>query len=507
MSSGDAPGERETVVPHWIGGIRVHSSGPLAAVFNPTLGVRARDVALASAQDVDAAVRSAATAFEPWSRLTAQRRARVMFRFKQLLDAGRGDLAQIISREHGKTLSDAEGEVQRGIEVVEFACGAPHLLKGELSNNVGAGVDTYSLREPLGVVAGITPFNFPAMVPLWMFPLALACGNTFVLKPSERDPSAAIRLAELLKDSGLPDGAFNVIQGDKRAVDALLSHPLVKAVSFVGSTPVARYIQSEAIAHGKRVQALGGAKNHMVILPDAQLDSAVEALVAAAYGTAGERCMAISVAVAVGEQTAERLVERVTARLAHLRVGDADAPGIEMGPLVTEAHRRRVREYIDAGEAEGARLVLDGRRLDPAVSAKGFFLGPTLFDRVLPTMRIYREEIFGPVLSIVRVPDYAAALKLVNSHEYANGAAVFTRSGELARRFVHDAEVGMVGVNVAIPVPAAFHSFGGWRHSMYADHCAYGMEGIRFYTRLKTVTERWPDEMPARADFSLPTTE
>ena len=492
----------EQIVGHWIGGVGVEPSGGVAPIFNPALGVRVRAVGLATLEEVNRAVHAAAAALDSWAQLPAQRRARVMFRFKQLLEDNRAALAAIISEEHGKTLADAEGEVSRGIEVVEFACAAPQLLKGELSNNASTGIDTYSLHQPLGVVAGITPFNFPAMVPLWMFPLALVCGNTFVLKPSERDPSASIRLAELIQEAGLPQGVLNVVQGDKTAVEALLRHPAVSGISFVGSTPVARHIHSQAIAQGKRVQALGGAKNHMVILPDAELDSAVEALVGAAYGAAGERCMAISVAVAVGEQTAERLIERLRTRLSHLKIGAADTPGVEMGPLVTEAHRARVREYIDAGEREGAQLLLDGRTVG---SGSGFFLGPTLFDRVQPHMRIYREEIFGPVLSVVRVPDYAAALQLVNTHQYANGAAVFTRSGELARRFVQDAAVGMVGVNVAIPVPVAFHSFGGWRNSMFGDYSAYGMEGVRFYTRLKTVTERWPDETRAEADFSLPT--
>jgi malonate-semialdehyde dehydrogenase (acetylating)/methylmalonate-semialdehyde dehydrogenase len=490
-------------VSHWIGGVEVQPSGRRAPVFNPTLGTPIRTVAFATAEEVDRAVHAAAGALDSWSPLPAQRRARVMFRFKQLLEDARPELARVISEEHGKTLADAEGEVSRGIEVVEFACSAPQLLKGELSDNAASGVDTYSLRQPLGVVAGITPFNFPAMVPLWMFPIALVCGNTFVLKPSERDPSASLHLARLLQAAGLPDGAFNVIQGDKGAVDALLAHPLISAISFVGSTPVARYIQSQGVAHGKRVQALGGAKNHMVILPDAELDSAIEALVGAAYGAAGERCMAISVAVVVGEQTAQRLVERLRVRLSHLKVGASDAPGIEMGPLVTEAHRQRVCEYIETGEREGAQLLVDGRS-GATSSSGGFFLGPTLFDRVLPHMRIYREEIFGPVLSIVRVPDYSSAMQLVNTHEFANGAAVFTRSGELARRFVQDAQAGMVGVNVAIPVPVASHSFGGWRSSMFGDTGAYGMEGVRFYTRLKTVTERWPDETRAPADFSMP---
>ncbi len=491
-----------TVVGHWIGGTRVEPSGGRAPVFNPTLGVRARTVGFATVEEVDRAVRVAAEAVESWEQVPAARRARVMFGLKELLEKDRKHLARLISEEHGKTLADAEGEVARGIEVVEFACAAPQLLKGEFSDNAGTGVDTYSLRQPLGVVAGITPFNFPAMVPLWMFPIAIVCGNTFILKPSERDPSASLRLAELTQAAGLPDGVLNVVQGDKVAVDALLSHPLVRAVSFVGSTAVARYIQREATARGKRVQALGGAKNHAVILPDAELDSVVEALIGAAYGAAGERCMAISVAVAVGEHTAERLVERLRMRLPQLRVGPSDAPGVEMGPLVTDAHRRRVQEYIEAGVHEGAQLLVDGRAT--AASSSGFFLGPTLFDHVLPPMRIYREEVFGPVLCVMRVPDYAAALQLVNTHEYANGAAVFTRSGELARRFVRDAEAGMVGVNVAIPVPVAFHSFGGWRNSMFGDHGAYGNEGVRFYTRLKTVTERWPDETPARPDFSIP---
>ena len=503
----DSPGaDIAPPVGHWIGGVKVAPLGALAPVFNPALGARIRSVGFATPEEIDRAVRVAAAALQGWSQVPPLRRARVMFRFKQLLEDDRRTLAGLISEEHGKTLADAEGEVSRGIEVVEFACGAPQLLKGELSDNAGSGVDTYSLRQPVGVVAGITPFNFPAMVPLWMFPLALVCGNTFVLKPSERDPSAALRLAELLQASGLPDGALNVIQGDKSAVDALLAHPLVSAISFVGSTSVARYIQSQAVAHGKRVQALGGAKNHMVILPDAELDAAVEALVGAAYGAAGERCMAISVAVAVGEATAERLVERLRGRLSHLKVGASDVPGVEMGPLVSDAHRRRVRDYIEWGLREGAELLLDGRRAGPA-SSSGFFLGPTLFDRVLPHMRIYREEVFGPVLCVVRVPDYAAALRLVNTHEYANGAAVFTRSGELARRFVQDAEAGMVGVNVAIPVPVAFHSFGGWRSSMFGDHGAYGMEGVRFYTRLKTVTERWPDDTRPPGDFSMPSSK
>ena len=490
------------VIPHWIAGRTVPGAGGTSPVYNPSLGRVAREVRLATAQEAQLAVAAAAEALPGWAGLPPLRRARVLFRFKELLDAHAGELARLISEEHGKTLDDAHGEVVRGIEVVEFACGAPQLLKGEFSDSVGTGVDSYSLRQPLGVVAGVTPFNFPVMVPLWMVPMALACGNAFVLKPSERDPSASILLAELLHRAGLPPGVLNVLQGDKVAVDALIEHPQVAALSFVGSTPIARDLYRRATAAGKRVQALGGAKNHMVILPDADLDTATEALVGAAYGSAGERCMAISVAVVVGDEKADALIERLTARLASLKVGAATEAGVEMGPLVTAAHLARVRAYIGVGAAEGARLVLDGRTT--ALPGRGFFIGPSLFDHVQPAMRIYREEIFGPVLCVVRVPDPRAAIALVNAHEYANGAAVFTGSGAAAREFVSQVQTGMVGVNVPIPVPMAFHSFGGWRNSLFGDHHIYGAEGIRFYTRLKTVTERWPTR-PARADFVLPT--
>jgi len=490
---------------HWIDGKAVAGGGRTAPVYNPSLGRVVRQVSLATPAEVDRAVASAARAFPGWSQQTALRRARVLFRFKELLDRDAKRIARIISEEHGKTLDDALGEVTRGIEVVEFACGAPQLLKGEFSNNVGRGVDSYSLRQPLGVVAGVTPFNFPAMVPLWMFPIALACGNCFVLKPSERDPSASLLLAELLGQAGLPDGVLNVIQGDKEAVEALLDHPQVAALSFVGSTPVARHIQARGIANHKRVQALGGAKNHMVVMPDADLGAATEALIGAAYGSAGERCMAISVAVAVGDGLADALIEKLTPRLAQLRIGAADAAGVEMGPLVTPAHLARVRDYIELGVREGARLVLDGRAHSAASLTEGFFLGPSLFDAVRPEMRIYREEIFGPVLGIVRVADYRAAIELINGHEFANGTAVFTQSGAIARAFAAEVEVGMVGVNVPIPVPMAFHSFGGWRNSMFGDHHAYGSEGFRFYTRLKTVTQRWPDAGAVRAEFIMPT--
>jgi malonate-semialdehyde dehydrogenase (acetylating) / methylmalonate-semialdehyde dehydrogenase len=495
---------RSGLVGHWIDGTVVSGGGRTAPVYNPSLGKAAREVSLASRAEADKAVESAAAAFPAWTATTPLNRARILFRFKALLDEHSDDLAALISQEHGKTLDDAGGEVKRGIEVVEFACGAPQLLKGEFSENVGRGVDSVSFRQPLGVVAGITPFNFPAMVPLWMAPIALVCGNTFILKPSERDPSASLRLAELLGEAGLPKGVFNVVNGDKEAVDALLDHPKVAAISFVGSTPIAKYVQERAIQNHKRVQALGGAKNHMVVMPDADLDASVEALTGAAYGSAGERCMAISVAVVVGDATADAVVEKLGARLSHLKVGASDAPGMDMGPLVTAAHLARVRDYIDVGVKEGARLVVDGRQ-HGATQSSGFFLGPTLFDAVRPDMRIYREEIFGPVLSIVRVPDYRAAVSLINSHEFANGTSIFTRSGAVARSFASEIEVGMVGVNVPIPVPVAFHSFGGWRNSMFGDHHAYGAEAFRFYTRLKAVTQRWPEGAGAAAEFSMPT--
>jgi malonate-semialdehyde dehydrogenase (acetylating)/methylmalonate-semialdehyde dehydrogenase len=492
------------LVSHWIGGRQVDPLGARAPVFNPSYGRQVREVALATVAEVDAAVQSAASAYRAWADVPPPRRARVMFRFQELLNQHVKAIARTLSEEHGKTLPDAEAEVARGMDVVEFACGAPQLLKGEFSDSVGTGVDSYSMRQPLGVVAGITPFNFPAMVPMWMFPIALVCGNAFILKPSERDPSVSILLAGLLQDAGLPDGVFNVVQGDKTAVDALLAHPLVAAVSFVGSTPVARHIQTEGTAHGKRVQALGGAKNHMVIMPDANLQAATEALIGAAYGSAGERCMAISVAVAVGDATADDLIERLRARARQLKIGPPDASGTEMGPLVTRAHLERVRSYIDVGAQEGARLVLDGRGLSVAGHEAGFFLGPTLFDNVGAKMRIYREEIFGPVLCVVRVPDCAAAVRLINAHEFANGTAIFTSSGEVARDFAREIEVGMVGVNVPIPVPMAFHSFGGWRNSLFGDHSIHGAEGVRFYTRLKTVTQRWPGTQGTKADFALP---
>ena len=477
-------------------------SGRFGEVFDPNTGEVQAKVALATPAELDAAVQAALKAQPAWAATNPQRRARVMFEFKRLLEANMDQLAALLSSEHGKVLSDARGEVTRGLEVVEFACGIPHLLKGEHSMNVGRDVDSWTEYAPLGVVAGITPFNFPAMVPLWMFPVALACGNTFVLKPSERDPSASLFMAELLKKAGLPDGVFNVVHGDKVAVDALLDEPRVQALSFVGSTPIAEYIYARGSANGKRVQALGGAKNHMVVLPDADLDGAVSALLGAGYGSAGERCMAISVAVCVGDATADALVATLAPKVAALKIG----PGCldpEMGPLVTGAHRDKVRGYVDAGVAEGAALVVDGRGHVVDGHADGFFLGGCLFDRVTPDMTIYREEIFGPVLCVMRVPDLDAALRLVNEHEYGNGTAVFTRDGGAAREFAHRVQAGMVGINVPIPVPMAFHSFGGWKRSIFGPLHVHGPDGVRFYTRLKTVTARWPDTHAA--EFVMPT--
>ncbi|HEY1077424.1 MAG TPA: CoA-acylating methylmalonate-semialdehyde dehydrogenase [Fontimonas sp.] len=491
-------------VPHWVNGQAVSAQGRAGDVFNPSTGQVSARVPYASAEELNACVASAKAAFPAWSATPALRRARVLFRFRQLLEAATDELAVLISSEHGKTVSDARGEIVRGIEVVEFACGIPDLLKGEHNENVGTGVDAYSLRQSLGVVAGITPFNFPAMVPLWMFPIALACGNTFILKPSERDPSASILLARLLHEAGLPDGVFNVLHGDKTAVDGLLQHPDVAAVSFVGSTPVARHVYLEGTQRGKRVQALGGAKNHMVIMPDADIDDAVEALLGAAYGSAGERCMAISIAVAVGDECADRLIERLAPRVKALRVGMPTDEATEMGPLITGEHRNKVCDYIDSGVGEGARLLVDGRP-GYAGAPGGFFLGGSLFDGVQPDMRIYKEEIFGPVLGIIRAPDLDSAIRMINAHPYANGTAIFTRSGSAARAFTSGIEVGMVGVNVPLPVPMAFHSFGGWRSSLFGDHHIYGREGVRFYTRLKAVTQRWPREVERRAEFNMPT--
>ena len=492
-------------ITHWIAGRRVDgAAGRTGEVFNPATGEVTGLVRLADAAIVDAAVNAARAAWPAWAESSVLNRARVMFRFKELLDRHHDELARIITREHGKVVSDAKGEVQRGLEIVEFACGAPQLLKSQFSDNIGGGIDNYSLRQPLSVVAGITPFNFPCMVPMWMFPLALVCGNAFILKPSERDPSAALLIAELLQQAGLPDGVFSVVQGDKAAVDAILQHPGIAAVSFVGSTPIAEYIQQQGVAHGKRVQALGGAKNHMVVMPDADLDQAADALVGAAYGSAGERCMAISVGVAVGH-IGDALIEKLKPRIAKLRIKDGMEPDADMGPVVTAAHRQKILGYIDQGVKEGARLVLDGRKHAVAGREKGFFLGATLFDHARPDMTIYREEIFGPVLTMVRVPDFAAALQLVNSHEFGNGVACYTTDGGTAREFARRVQAGMVGINVPIPVPMSFHSFGGWKRSLFGDHHAYGEEAVRFYTRYKSVMQRWPDPASSKGpEFTMP---
>ena len=491
---------------HYINGRRVEgTSGRYGDVFNPTTGEIAARVPLASADETARAIEVAADAFPAWRDTPPLRRARVFFRFKELLDKHLDELAELVSAEHGKVLSDARGSVIRGMEVAEFACGAPHLLKGYFSENVGSNVDSHSIRQPLGVCVGITPFNFPAMVPMWMFPLSIVCGNTFILKTSEKVPSTALRLAELLSEAGLPDGVMNVVNGDKEAVDTLLTHPKVAGVSFVGSTPVAEYIYQTASNHGKRVQALGGAKNHMVIMPDADMEQATDALMGAAYGSAGERCMAISVAVAVGDETADALIKRLAPRVEKLKVAPSTAPDAEMGPLVTREHHDKVKGYVDLGVEEGAQLVVDGRDLTVAGHAKGFFLGGCLFDRVTTDMRIYKEEIFGPVLCVVRAPDFETALKMVNDHEFGNGTAIFTRDGDTARTYASRVQAGMVGINVPIPVPMAFHSFGGWKRSLFGDIHVHGMEGIHFYTRLKTVTSRWPTGIRAGADFHMPT--
>ncbi|WP_433966731.1 CoA-acylating methylmalonate-semialdehyde dehydrogenase [Tunturiibacter gelidiferens] len=492
-------------VHHWVNGeIMIGGSGRFGDVYNPATGKIQAKVALATSGEVDMAVAAAAAAFPKWSAQPALRRARVLFRFREIFERRLDEVATLLTSEHGKVFSDAKGEATRGLEVVEFATGIPQLLKGEFTEQVGSDIDSWSMRQPLGVVAGITPFNFPAMVPMWMFPIALACGNTFVLKPSERDPSASLLLAEMLKEAGLPDGVFNVVHGDKTAVDALLAHPTVQAISFVGSTPVAEYVYREGTRHGKRVQALGGAKNHMIVMPDADLDQAADALVGAAYGSAGERCMAISVAVTVGNATAEKLIGKIEHRIEGLQMGDGMKEGAELGPLVTKAHLERVTSYLQHGESEGAELVVDGRK-NALTKGEGFFLGACLFDHVKPEMKIYREEIFGPVLGIVRASDFETALQLVNDHEYGNGTSIYTRDGDTARDFAHRVQAGMVGINVPIPVPMAFHSFGGWKRSLFGDHAMYGPEGIRFYTRLKTITSRWPTGIRKGVDTSMPT--
>lgn len=492
-------------VSHWIAGARVQGvSGRFGDVYHPASGKVQAHVPLANEAEVDRAVAAASAAFPEWSSQPPLRRARVLFRFREIYERRLDEVAALINREHGKVFSDARGEATRGLEVVEFATGIPQLLKGEYTEQVGSGIDSWSMRQPLGVVAGITPFNFPAMVPMWMFPIALACGNTFVLKPSERDPSSSVLLAEMLQEAGLPDGVFNVVHGDKAAVDAILAHPVIQAVSFVGSTPIAEYVYREGTKHGKRVQALGGAKNHMIVMPDADLDQAADALAGAAYGSAGERCMAISVAVAVGNQTADRLIEKLRTRITELRVGDGAKDEADLGPLITGHHLEKVTSYVELGGREGAELVVDGRE-GALPQGEGFFLGACLFDHVKPEMRIYQEEIFGPVLGVVRVNNFETALQLINEHEYGNGTALFTRDGDTARDFARRVQAGMVGINVPIPVPMAFHSFGGWKRSLFGDHAVHGPEGVRFYTRLKTVTARWPTGIRTGVDTSMPT--
>ncbi|HET8894022.1 MAG TPA: CoA-acylating methylmalonate-semialdehyde dehydrogenase [Gaiellaceae bacterium] len=488
---------------HWIGGRAVAgTSGRGGAVYNPATGRQTREVDFATPEEVDAAVQAAKAAFPAWREVSLAKRAELFFRIRELLHDRREDVARILTTEHGKVLSDALGEVTRGLEVIEFCCGIPTLLKSEYSEQVSSGIDVYSIRQPLGVVAGVTPFNFPAMVPMWMWAPALACGNTFVLKPSEKDPSASMWVAELLKEAGVPDGVFNVVHGDKVAVDAVLEHPDIAAVSFVGSTPIARYVYETATSRGKRCQALGGAKNHMIVLPDADIDMAADAAVSAAYGSAGERCMAISQVVAVGH-AAEPLIDAIKARIPKVKVGDGLDPDSEMGPLITEAHRDRVASYIENASAEGAKVLVDGRDGAPG---DGFFLKPSLIDDVKPGMRAYEDEIFGPVLGVTRVDTYDEAVRLVNDNPYGNGTAIFTRDGGVARQFQFDVQAGMVGINVPIPVPVAYYSFGGWKSSLFGDRHIYGPEGIDFYTRGKVVTSRWPDPATSKVDLGFPQT-
>ncbi|MFV3292600.1 CoA-acylating methylmalonate-semialdehyde dehydrogenase [Pseudomonas sp. NY11955] len=494
-----------SIVQHLIHGELVTKGERTADVFNPSTGQAVRKVELASRATVQEAIDSAKAAFPAWRNTPPAKRAQVMFRFKQLLEQNEAKISQMISEEHGKTLEDAAGELKRGIENVEFACAAPEVLKGEYSRNVGPNIDAWSDFQPLGVVAGITPFNFPAMVPLWMYPLAIACGNAFILKPSERDPSSTLFIAQLLLEAGLPKGILNVVHGDKEAVDALIEAPEVKALSFVGSTPIAEYIYAEGTKRGKRVQALGGAKNHAVLMPDADLDNAVSALMGAAYGSCGERCMAISVAVCVGDQVADALIAKLEPQIKALKIGAGTSCGLDMGPLVTAAARDKVVGYIDDGVAAGAKLVVDGRGLRVSGNEDGYFVGGTLFDKVTPEMRIYKEEIFGPVLCVVRVSSLEQAMQLINDHEYGNGTCIFTRDGEAARLFCDEIEVGMVGVNVPLPVPVAYHSFGGWKRSLFGDLHAYGPDGVRFYTRRKAITQRWPQRASHEASqFAFP---
>ncbi|MGB5450027.1 MAG: CoA-acylating methylmalonate-semialdehyde dehydrogenase [Woeseiaceae bacterium] len=493
------------VVGHFINGVDVADDNRPEAITNPATGKVTRHVAMASKQTVEKAIAAAEAAFPAWRNTPPAKRARIMFRFKQLLEEHADEIAAAITDEHGKVLDDAMGEFGRGVEVVDYACGIPELLKGEYTRNVGPGIDSWSDHQPLGVVAGITPFNFPAMVPMWMYPMAIACGNTFVLKPSEKDPTAPMIVARLFKEAGLPDGVFNLVNGDKEAVDTLLHDARVQAVSFVGSTPVAEYIYSTGTKNGKRVQALGGAKNHAIVMPDADVDNAVSALMGAAFGSCGERCMAISVAVCVGDETADIVVNKLQEQIASLKVGAGTDNSNQMGPLVSKAHFEKVKGYVDLGVKEGADLVADGRSLVVAGHEEGFFLGPCLFDKVRSNMRIYQEEIFGPVLCVVRAESEEQAMQLIDDHEYGNGTCIFTRDGEAARYFADNIKVGMVGINVPLPVPVAYHSFGGWKRSLFGDLYAYGPDSVRFYTRRKTITQRWPSGgVREKAQFSFP---
>jgi len=493
-------------VNHFINGqVVVGKSDRTQPIYNPATGEVVGQTALANVNEVEQAIAAAKAAFPAWSATPAIRRARILFKYKELLEKNIDKLAELVTREHGKTLSDAKGSVIRGIEVVELACGIPNMVKGWFSEDVGTGIDSHTIRQPLGICAGITPFNFPAMIPLWMFPMAVACGNTFVLKPSEKDPSCPMLLVELFKEAGGPDGVVNLVNGDQEAVNVLLSHPDIQAVSFVGSTPIAEYIHTTASAHGKRVQAFGGAKNHGVVMPDADLEQVADALVGAAYGSAGERCMALSVAVAVGDKLGDELVELMKPKVEALKIGPGTDPKVEMGPLVTQQHLEKVKSYVDTGVKEGAKLVVDGRNFSVKGHENGFFMGGCLFDHVTPAMKIYQEEIFGPVLCVVRVPDFEAALKLVNDCEYGNGSAIFTRDGNTARTYTSRAKVGMIGVNVPIPVPAPYHAFGGWKRSIFADVHMHGTESVNFYTKLKTITTRWPTGVRAGAEFIMPT--
>jgi len=493
------------LINHFIGGKLTPGTSEIKGkVYDPSIGEQKSEVFLGNKSDIDEAIKVAKKAFGNWSLKPPLQRARIMFKFKNLIEKNSEEITKIIVKEHGKVYEDAKGSLQRGLEVVEFACGIPQVLKGEFSENVGTNVDSWSIRQPLGVVAGITPFNFPAMVPMWMFPIAISCGNTFILKPSEKDPSCSIMLAQLLKDAGLPDGVFNVVNGSKEAVDAILENQDVKAISFVGSTPVAKYIYENAAKNEKRVQALGGAKNHLVVMPDCDLDSAVDGLMGAAYGSAGERCMAQSVAVAVGN-IGDELVSRLSKKVETLKVGPGMDKNSEMGPLITKEHLEKVSGYVDLGVKEGAKLVVDGRNLKLQGYENGFFIGGCLFDNVKKDMRIYKEEIFGPVLSVVRVKNFDEATKLVNDHEFGNGVSIYTKDGDAGRTFTNKIQVGMVGINVPIPVPMAFHSFGGWKRSLFGDSAMHGVEGVRFYTKLKTITSRWPSGVRSNPEFVMPT--